>query len=66
MYHADGVREIPKTLREAAELAAESGFLRSAFGDQVVDHYVHAARWEVLEHDRVVTDWEVQRGLERA
>lgn len=66
MYNAEGVREIPKTLREAADLAAGSDFLRAAFGDEVVDHYVHAARWEVSEHDRVVTDWEVQRGLERA
>ncbi|NMG41593.1 glutamine synthetase [Chelativorans sp. ZYF759] len=66
MYGAQGVREIPKTLREAAELAAGSDFLRTAFGADVVEHYVHAARWEISEHDRVVTDWEVQRGLERA
>ncbi|MFN3936750.1 MAG: glutamine synthetase family protein [Gemmobacter sp.] len=66
MYHAEGVREIPKTLREAADLLEGSAMLRGAFGDDVVDHYVHAARWEVAEHDRVVTDWEVQRGLDRA
>jgi len=66
MYGAEGAREIPKTLREAAELAAGSDFLRSALGAEVVEHYVHAARWEISEHDRVVTDWEVQRGLERA
>ncbi|MGY6707501.1 MAG: glutamine synthetase family protein [Rhizobiaceae bacterium] len=66
MYGAEGAREIPKTLREAAELAADSAFLRTAFGAEVVEHYVHAARWEISEHDRVVTDWEVQRGLERA
>lgn len=66
MYGAKGAREIPKTLREAAELAAGSEFLRGAFGAEVVEHYVHAARWEISEHDRVVTDWEVQRGLERA
>jgi len=66
MYGAEGAREIPKTLREAAELAAGSEFLRTAFGAEVVEHYVHAARWEISEHDRVVTDWEVQRGLERA
>ena len=65
-YSARGVREIPKSLREAAELAAGSDWLRSAFGDAVVDHYVHAARWEVAEADRVVTDWDLRRGLERA
>ncbi len=66
MYRAEGVREIPKTLREAAELAAGSDWLRAAFGGDVVDHYVHAARWEVSESDRVVTDFELGRGLERA
>jgi glutamine synthetase len=66
MYHAEGVREIPKTLREAADLAEKSKMLRATFGADVIDHYVHAARWEISELDRVVTDWEVQRGLERA
>ena len=66
MYRADGIREIPKTLREAAELLHGSAMLRAAFGDAVVEHYTHAARWEVAGFDRVVTDWEVRRGLERA
>jgi glutamine synthetase len=66
MYAAAGVREIPKTLREAATLAHGSTMLRAAFGDDVVDHYHHAAQWEISETDRVVTDFEVQRLLERA
>jgi glutamine synthetase len=65
MYATTGIREIPKTLRDAAELADGSTWLRAALGDDVVDHYVHAARWEVLEMDRVVTDFERQRLLER-
>jgi glutamine synthetase len=65
-YSAQGIREIPKTLREAADLADGSAWLRAALGDEVVDHYVHAARWEISETDRVVTDWELKRGLERA
>ena len=40
--------------------------LRAAFGDDVVDHYHHAAQWEISETDRVVTDFELQRLLERA
>ncbi len=65
-YQAAGVREVPKTLREAADLLEGSAMLRAAFGDEVIDHYVRAARWEVEELDRVVTDWEVQRLFERA
>ena len=64
-YSAEGAREIPKTLREAADLLDGSAMLRTAFGDEVVDHYAHAARWEVSEHDRVVTDWERSRLFER-
>ena len=66
MYAAEEARDIPTTLREAVEIAEGSAWLRAAFGDAVVDHYVHAARWEILETDRVVTDWELRRGLERA
>ncbi len=66
MYRAGNVREIPKTLRDAASLMHGSAMLRAAFGDDVVDHYHHAAQWEVSEMDRVVTDFEVSRLLERA
>jgi glutamine synthetase len=65
-YGGEGIREIPNTLRDATTALDGSAMLRSAFGDDVVDHYVHAARWEQSEADRVVTDWEVARGFERA
>ena len=65
MYETEA-REIPKTLRAAAAAMHGSAMLRAAFGDAVVDHYHNAAQWEVAELDRVVTDWEVRRGLERA
>ncbi len=65
-YSAQGIREIPHTLREAAAALHGSAMLRKAFGDDVVDHYHHAAEWEIRETDRVVTDFEIQRLLERA
>ncbi len=65
-YRGTRLREIPKTLRAATEALRRSAMLRAAFGDEVVDHYVHAARWEQSEYDRVVTDWEIARGFERA
>jgi glutamine synthetase len=66
MYNTADIREIPKTLREAADLLQGSAMLRAAFGDDVVDHYHHAAQWELSEADRVVTDFEITRLLERA
>ena len=65
-YGATDVQEIPSTLRAATEIANGSAMLRAAFGDDVVDHYVHAARVEQDEYDRRITDWEVARGFERA
>jgi glutamine synthetase len=65
MYAAEGARPIPQTLRDAAEALDGSEVLRAAMGDEVVDHYVHAARWEIRESDRVVTDWDLARGFER-
>ena len=65
-YFGKRLREIPKTLREATRALDKSKMLRAAFGDAVIDHYVHTAEWEQLEYDRRVTDWERKRGFERA
>ncbi len=65
-YGGKNVREIPSTLREATIELNKSKMLRDAFGDDVIDHYVHCASHEQSEFDRIVTDWEVNRGFERA
>lgn len=65
-YEGKGVREIPSTLRQAAETLNRSDMLRNAMGEDVVDHYVRAARWEQEVFDTRVTDWEVSRGFERS
>lgn len=64
-YQAAKLPEIPKTLREATETLSKSKMLKAALGEDVVEHYVHTARWEQLEYDRRITDWELHRGFER-
>jgi glutamine synthetase len=64
-YHGADLPEVPKTLREAGALLAQSKMLRAALGDAVVDHYVRTAEWEQFEYDRRITDWELMRGFER-
>ena len=64
-YNAESARSIPETLREATVALDESRMLRAAMGDDVIDHYVRAARWEQEDFDRKVTDYEVARGFER-
>ncbi len=57
---------IPRTLREAHKTLSGSTMLRAAMGDEVVDHYARAAEVEIEEFERVVTDWEIARGFEKA
>ncbi len=64
-YGGEDIPQVPKTLRAAADALDASAMLRAALGDAVIDHYVHAARWEQSESDRAVTDWDLARGFER-
>ncbi len=63
-YESDKPR-VPATLREARELLASSEVARTAFGDEVVDHYLNYADVELAAFDAAVTDWERFRGFER-
>jgi glutamine synthetase len=65
-YAAKDARQIPASLRDAMTTLKGSKMLREAFGDEVVDHYHRCAEWEQEEFDRVVTDYEIARGFERA
>ena len=65
-YENAQAQDIPQTLRAATEKLRSSVFLREAFGNDVIDHYTRCAEWEQEEFDRVVTDWEIARGFERA
>ncbi len=66
VYEDAKAADIPQTLRAATETLRNSTFLRAAMGDDVIDHYTRCAEWEQEEFDRVVTDWEIARGFERA
>ncbi len=57
---------LPGSLHAARETLNTSEMLRAAFGDEVVDHYVRAAEVEIEDFERVVTDYEIARGFERA
>jgi glutamine synthetase len=64
-YLAADKPHVPSTLREAREAFAASAVARAALGDEVVDHYVHAADVELAAFESAVTDWERYRGFER-
>ncbi|MEX2287687.1 MAG: glutamine synthetase family protein [Planctomycetaceae bacterium] len=64
-YLAADLPHVPRTLRDATELFAESRFAQSVFGAEVVEHYAHFFRTELGLYDKAVTDWERKRYFER-
>jgi glutamine synthetase len=64
-YEDTTLAQVPKTLREAIGELERSKVARTAFGDRVVDHYLHAARLEQQAFDQAVTDWDLLRYFER-
>jgi glutamine synthetase len=64
-YKAEGLPRVPATLREATDELDQSEIARWAFGDRVVEHYLHTARLEQHAFDRAVTCWELGRNFER-
>ena len=64
-YAASDRPRVPGTLAEARALFEHSEVARSAFGDEVVDHYAHMATVELAAFESSVTDWERFRGFER-
>ncbi len=65
LYAAEGLPQVPRTLGEAIGEAERSPFLRKAFGDDVLEHYLHFARVEKRKFDSAVTTWERARYFER-
>ena len=58
-------RACPPRCATRRSCSAESKVARTAFGDEVVEHYLNAAPVELAAFDAAVTDWERIRGFER-
>lgn len=65
VYSARDLPQVPRTLREAIRELEASAFARQAFGDEVVEHYLHFYKTEQIAYDRAVTDWERARYFEQ-
>lgn len=64
-YVATGIPTVPRALHAAIDAFAGSAVAREAFGEDVVAHYLNAARVEQQLHDAAVTSWERERYFER-
>ncbi len=57
--------QVPGSLEEATRLFEGSAAAREAFGEDVVEHYLHAARAETAAFRKTVSSWERERYFER-
>ena len=64
-YASADLPTVPASLGAAVSLLEEGTLARTAFGDDVVEHYLHHWRTEVAAYERAVTDWERIRYFER-
>ena len=56
---------VSTNLYDARDLFSASEVARSAFGDEVVEHYLNRAQVEIDAAEAAVTDWDKYRGFER-
>jgi glutamine synthetase len=66
VYGAADLPQVPHSLPEAIRELEKSAFAREAFGDDVIEHYLHFFRTEQRKFDAAVTDWERRRYFEQA
>lgn len=65
IYAARHLPRVPYTLAQAVDQFENSAFAKAAFGEEVVEHYLHFFRTEQQAYDQSVTDWERRRYFER-
>src|ERR687889_35686 len=61
--HQRGIEQLPETLGESIELAAESELVLRALGEHLFKRFVEVKRQEWEEYRVQVTPWEVERFL---
>jgi len=66
VYGAQDLPQVPHSLPEAIRELEKSAFARAAFGEKVVEHYLHFFRTEQRKFAAAVTDWERRRYFEQA
>ncbi len=65
VYSAAHLPKVPMTLRDSIAELEKSAFVRQAFGEDVVNHYLHFYKTEQAAYDKAVTNWERARYFEQ-
>ena len=65
VYHAANLEQVPRTFSQAIARFENSAFAQKAFGNEVVEHYLHFFKTEQAAYENAVTDWERKRYFEQ-
>ncbi len=65
VYAAKALPRVPGNLRDAIARLEKSTMAKEAFGEDVVQHYLHFLKTEQRKFDEIVTSWERARFFER-
>ena len=60
-----GIENLPKNLYEAVQEMKKSSFVKNVLGKETFDKYVYAKESEWMEYTSQVTDWEINKYLDR-
>ena len=60
-----GIESLPKNLYEAIQEMKKSPFVKNVLGKDVYKKYIKAKEAEWMEYTSQVTDWEIDRYLDR-
>jgi glutamine synthetase len=63
-YEQKDAPPLARNLADATRLFRESALARRWFGDAFVDHFAATREWEVRQHEKAVSDWELARYFE--
>lgn len=63
-YENKELAKLPSSLKEAVGKMKDSTLANKLLGESFVSHFVMTREWEILQHERSVSSWEIDRYFE--
>ncbi|MCB0412772.1 MAG: hypothetical protein KDD50_00460 [Bdellovibrionales bacterium] len=57
-------KQFPSNLRDSVANLKRFPLAKELLGDEFVEHFVSSRMWEVREHEKAITDWQLERYFE--
>jgi len=63
-YANDTLAQLPASLGKAIDQMKTSSLPAELLGERFVDHFIMTREWEIEQHEKAVSDWELKRYFE--